>query len=418
MLEMTKGQNMNQKKIKIPKQEDQDPEIRKIQNLETKRIEKETCGNGTQQDELVKEAYGTCQQDPRWTNQKGGEEHSQAKSWEVEGCRPGLRAFRMNKDGSGGASSAMNGTTANRLGEASRGSAALRGRAALQTSSNSGDGREAMRYGTTGDGDEGSDLYRQEGQRGEVRQGEEERDWQPWILEKYQHPPTQGSTDAWEVGLMKEGWLVRHHKKSRKRLFIPLHQSLPIDPTCLSTERITVRVMSTGARIVTLDDWQMSKRTSDDREWRGYTFFKLVEKENTAASSSSGPTTRITRDEDETSPADERRTKTLKKKEEHQDRGSSYEGVWSPGQEMVRGAQDRYGPSQIPTIKMEVTVNNYVGGYATSSNRSTTMDDQMPMGATSGRRTTTRERSPPSEKEVFEEVTSDDGSFSFVGLES
>ena len=397
---------------------DQDPEIRKFQEIENSdKNEKEEEG-GTSRDEIKKEAYGTCRQNSKWSFEEEGQEISQAKSWEVEGCCPGLRAFRMNKDGSGGASSAMDGASTSHAAGLRRGSAALRGKAALQSSSSDGVTTEARTYGMSRSGEVEMDQYRDDGPQGEGRPGDEGQGEVPWILEKYQHPPAQGSADAWEVGLMKEGWLVRHHKKSRKRLFIPLHQSLPIDPTRLSTERITVRMMRTGARIVTLDDWRMSKRTSDDREWRGYTFFKLVEEENMAASSSSGPTTRITRSENETSPNDEKRTKTVKKEDDHHDRGSGYEGVWSPDQEMVKGAQDRFGSLQIPTIKMEVTVNNYVGGQTTSSNRSTPMEDQMPIVTTSWRRTTTRDADPPSNTEVFEDVASDDGSYSFVGLES
>ena len=276
-------------------------------------VEKETLSNGTQNDSLKKKAYGTCQQDPKWTYEEGGQENSQAKTWEVEGCCQGLRAFRMNKDGSGGASSAMDGTTANHLVGERRGSAALRGVAALQVE--------------------------------RVQQGDGEQGMQPWMLEQYQHPPRQGSINAWEVGLVREGWLIRHHKKSRKRLFIPLHQSLPIDPTRLSTERITVRVLATGDRIVTLDDWRMSKRTADDREWRGYTFFKLIDEENIVASSSSRPTSTNELGEDRTSQGmtGDRRTKTMKKEKGHHSQDSSYEGVWSAGRRMVKESKDRLG---------------------------------------------------------------------------
>ena len=396
---------------------DQDPEIRKIQKTEKEKVEKEQCESGTSKNSMKKEAYGTCRQDPRWTRKEEGQENSQAKPWEVEGCCPGLRAFRMNKDRSGGASPAMEGTSASQAADLRRGSAALRGRAALQGSSNDGGTIAARTYGISRVEEVEMDQLRDEGPRGEVRPGEEEQEARPWFLVKYQYPPTQGSADAWEVGLMKEGWLVRHHKKSRKRLFIPLHQSLPIDPTRLSTERITVRVMSTGARIVTLDDWRMSKRTADDREWRGYTFFKLVGNEDEPASSSLLPTTRSTRDENEASKKKEvrRERKIEMQNEKYQGQDPSYEGVWGFDQQV----QDRDGSRQIPPIKLEVTVNNYVGGYATSSNRRTTMDDQMPIGATTGRRSSMDVNSPPSVMEVSEdEDGSDDGSYSFVGLES
>ena len=41
-------------------------------------------------------------------------------------------------------------------------------------------------------------------------------------------------------------------------------------------------------------------------------------------------------------------------------------------------------------------MNNYVGDHATSSNRGSTMDDQMPIDTTRGRRTSTRDITPPS----------------------
>ena len=404
----------------------QDPEIRKFQEVENSEKNEKEEESGTSRDEMKKEAYGTCRQDSKGIFEEEGQENSQAKSWEVEGCCPGLRDFRMNKDGSGGAS-AMDGASTSQAAGLRRGSAALRGKAALQSSSSDGGTAEARTYGISRSGEVEMDQYRDDGPRredgprrddgprGEVRPGEEEQEVQPWILEKYQHPPAQGSADAWEVGLMKEGWLVRHHKKSRKRLFIPLHQSLPIDPTRLSTERITVRVMSTGARIVTLDDWRMSKRTADDREWRGYTFFKLVGNENEATSSSSLPITRSTRDENDASQKDEEQSEraTTKQKVKYGGQNPGYEGVWGADQR----AKDRDGSNQIPPIKLEVTVNNYVGGYATSSNRRTTMDDQMPFGSTTGRRSSASGISPPSVMEVSEDE-SDDGSYSFVGLES
>ena len=59
--------------------------------------------------------------------------------------------------------------------------------------------------------------------------------------------------DVWDLSLLPEGWLVRHHRKSRKRWFVPLHQSLPLEPTRLGTERLTVRFFRTGARMVTMD---------------------------------------------------------------------------------------------------------------------------------------------------------------------
>ena len=85
---------------------EQDPETRKKQDPEIRKVQKDcmkdNLQNGTTKMELKEEAYGTCRQDPTWTNDRRGEEtvDFQAKSWEVGGCCPGLRAFRMNRDGS------------------------------------------------------------------------------------------------------------------------------------------------------------------------------------------------------------------------------------------------------------------------------------------------------------------------------
>ena len=73
-----------------------------------------------------KKAFGTCQQDPVRTNDRKEKENFQAKTWEVEGRCPGLRAFRLNEDGRGGASNAMASTGA----EAGAVMAELRGSAA------------------------------------------------------------------------------------------------------------------------------------------------------------------------------------------------------------------------------------------------------------------------------------------------
>ena len=60
------------------------------------------------------------------TNDRKEKESFQAKTWEVEGRCPGLRAFRLNDDGRGDASNAMASTGA----EAGAGMAELRGLAA------------------------------------------------------------------------------------------------------------------------------------------------------------------------------------------------------------------------------------------------------------------------------------------------
>ena len=143
------------------------------------------------------------------------------------GCRipPGLRAFRLNQDGTGRVP-AMATSSGDATGSELRSTAARRGAAVF-----GGDGAGSSGYGHP------EEAIPEVGPQVEQSREEVRRPRDPWILAQFLHPPGRGSSDTWELGLTQEGWLVRLHRKSRKRLYHPLHQNLPIDPTQLSTER-------------------------------------------------------------------------------------------------------------------------------------------------------------------------------------
>ena len=196
------------------------------------------------------------------------------------GDAPGLRAMRISpKDGEGsqGSDAMAHGRQARSNDGTStpglQGSAARRGASVFGGAAASSGGYGTSSGGASGAASVGDSVYHQQGdQHREVPGGRD-----PWVLEQFWHPPQRGSKDAWDLSLLPEGWLVRHHRKSRKRWFAPLHQSLPLEPTRLGTERLTVRFFRTGARMVTMDEWSTTTRTEDDRDWVGFTFFKLVD---------------------------------------------------------------------------------------------------------------------------------------------
>ena len=88
-------------------------------------------------------------------------------------------------------------------------------------------------------------------------------------------------------------------------------------------------------------------------------------------------------------------------------RGSSYEGVWSSGSSPSGSLRDprvrQVGSTQIPPIAVNVTVNNYAGGPATTSRRMTTESLQQPLGGTT----------PLSETDISED---DVDGYSFVEI--
>ena len=97
-----------------------------------------------------------------------------------------------------------------------------------------------------------------------------------WMLPRFQVPVVK-SSDQWDLTYMDRGWAIRVHGKARKRLYHPVHGTVPFDVALLSSERMTSRFLVNGGHHRLLhDDWRDSTRTSDDASWRGYTFFRLV----------------------------------------------------------------------------------------------------------------------------------------------
>ena len=111
----------------------------------------------------------------------------------------------------------------------------------------------------------------------ERRPGLEQEEFLPWLSARFQ-APVVNSSDQWDLTFMNQGWAVRVHGKARKRLYHPVHGTVPFDVALLSSERVTSRFLVNGGhRRVLHDDWRDSTRTSDDASWRGYTFFRLTQ---------------------------------------------------------------------------------------------------------------------------------------------
>ena len=97
----------------------------------------------------------------------------------------------------------------------------------------------------------------------------------PWQRPIYQKPMT-GKSDFWDLSWIEQGWLLRHHPKSRKRYFHPLHSTLPVMGERLGSRRVTVRFFEDGTRVVEEGDWRCSTRSDDNKVWRGCTWFQLI----------------------------------------------------------------------------------------------------------------------------------------------
>ena len=99
---------------------------------------------------------------------------------------------------------------------------------------------------------------------------------EPWKLAQYHFCPT--GQDRWDERMLESGWLVRVHVKGRKRLFHPLHGSLPVRHQDLQGQRVTKRFIRNEAQevLVVRDDWRDDRRTPDNVVWSGYTFLRLT----------------------------------------------------------------------------------------------------------------------------------------------
>ena len=129
----------------------------------------------------------------------------------------------------------------------------------------------------------GTRLSGWQGSNADAAQGRKEGEL--WQHQRFERPEMR-STDCWDLTYVDQGWLLRLHRKPRKRFFHPIHGSLPIDPERLTPERTTIRFGLDGShREVAHDDWRGKVRTEDGSSWRGYTLFRLA----TTASGSTEP---------------------------------------------------------------------------------------------------------------------------------
>ena len=78
--------------------------------------------------------------------------------------------------------------------------------------------------------------------------------------------------------MLGSGWLIRVHARGRKRLFHPIHGSLPVRHQELQGQRVTKRFIRNEAQevVVVSDDWRDDRRTPDNELWSGYTFLRLA----------------------------------------------------------------------------------------------------------------------------------------------
>ena len=111
----------------------------------------------------------------------------------------------------------------------------------------------------------------------------------PWDDAEFQSLPT-GSSDRWQNLL--GGWWVRIHGGLRSRLYHPVHTSTPVRCEDLEPERTTVVWHCTGGRPWTrqvhCDHWGFgSQPVPGVGQWKGFTFFRIKEG-NQSGSNSSG----------------------------------------------------------------------------------------------------------------------------------
>ena len=108
--------------------------------------------------------------------------------------------------------------------------------------------------------------------------GERDRKECPYMLPRFQAEPV-GSADVWEEGwIQSNGWLVRVHKKSRVTPFHPLHRSTPVGENSFTGVRVT-KIFQNGRMIAAhVDDWRQPRSSRFDGvhgQWKGYTFFEI-----------------------------------------------------------------------------------------------------------------------------------------------
>ncbi len=108
---------------------------------------------------------------------------------------------------------------------------------------------------------------------------------EPWTLSRF-NQVRSGSSDVWILDYMREGWLVREHRHSRKMGYHPVHKHLPVlSHEALQHERITLQYFEEGGKRVLQDDWRNPLRF-DGRLWKGYTFVRVNQAARDAATGS------------------------------------------------------------------------------------------------------------------------------------
>ena len=113
----------------------------------------------------------------------------------------------------------------------------------------------------------------------------------PWNSVEFQGMPT-GNSDRWRS--LVGGWYCRVHGGLRSRLFHPVHTSTPVRPEDLEAERVTVVWHCPGGRFWTRmihqDFWGLGGQPIPGVEqWKGYTFFRVREGNQSGGNSSGLP---------------------------------------------------------------------------------------------------------------------------------
>ena len=113
----------------------------------------------------------------------------------------------------------------------------------------------------------------------------------PWNSVEFQGMPT-GNSDRWRS--LVGGWYCRVHGGLRSRLFHPVHTSTPVRPEDLEAERVTVVWHCPGGRpwtrMIHQDFWGLGGQPIPGVEqWKGYTFFRVREGNQSGGNSSGLP---------------------------------------------------------------------------------------------------------------------------------
>ena len=94
---------------------------------------------------------------------------------------------------------------------------------------------------------------------------------EPWNLPWVGTPPPRGR-DIWNVGSLREGWLVREHRHPRREGFDPRKvYDLPCDLAELKRDRWTMIFYADGSQELVEDEWVSRRPWVRKESWVGYT---------------------------------------------------------------------------------------------------------------------------------------------------